>query len=170
MGELSYWRWLAADLEPESLPQHTAEPFARAVHGDWRGAAQAWQARGCPYESARALAAGDDPDALREALAIFEALGARPMAERVQRQLRERGVRGPRPSTRAHPAGLTSREVEVLALVAEGLSNAEIAERLTLSSKTVDHHVSSVLGKLGARSRTEAARRYLQFREPSTPS
>lgn len=79
------------------------------------------------------------------------------------RRLRERGVRDlarrPRASTRADPAGVTAREVEVLRLIAEGLRNADIAERLFVSPKTVDHHVSAVLAKLDARTRAEAAAR-----------
>src|SRR6185295_7566387 len=91
----------------------------------------------------------------------LEGLGARPLADRVARRLRAWGIRDltrrPRASTRANPAGLTSRELEVLRLVADGLRNAEIASRLFVSPKTVDHHVSALLGKLGARSRSEAA-------------
>ncbi len=66
-------------------------------------------------------------------------------------------ARGPRRSTRRNPAGLTSRELEVLRLVADGLRNAHIAERLVVSSKTVDHHVSAILRKLQVGTRTEAA-------------
>jgi DNA-binding NarL/FixJ family response regulator len=64
--------------------------------------------------------------------------------------------RGPRASTRENPANLTSRELEVLILVAQGLRNADVAERLFLSEKTVDHHVSAILRKLGVRTRGEA--------------
>jgi DNA-binding NarL/FixJ family response regulator len=103
-----------------------------------------------------------DEGAVREALLIFEKLGAGPAVEVAKRRLREAGWRGPRPSTRAHPVGLTVRESEVLELLARGLRNAEIAERLTLSTRTVDHHVSAVLAKLGARSRTEASQLALQ--------
>jgi DNA-binding CsgD family transcriptional regulator len=78
----------------------------------------------------------------------------------ILQRLRKHGVRGvprgPRPSTQRNPAGLTNREVELLALVAEGLSNAEIAARLSISAKTVDHHVSSAMSKLNARSRAQA--------------
>jgi DNA-binding NarL/FixJ family response regulator len=114
---------------------------------------------GCPYEQALALAEGED-DAQRSALEIFEELDARPAADALRRAMRTRGVRGiprgPRAATRSNPAGLTARELEVLALLAEGLPNAGIAGRLFLSPKTVDHHISAVLRKLGVRSRTEA--------------
>ena len=78
----------------------------------------------------------------------------------VAQHLRERGVRGlprgPRVGTRRNGAGLTSREVEVFDLLADGLRNAAIAERLFLSPRTVDHHVSSILRKLSVGSRGEA--------------
>jgi DNA-binding NarL/FixJ family response regulator len=112
------------------------------------------------YEAARAVAESDEESELREVLEVFESLGARPAAAEVRRSLRSFGVhavpRGPRATTRANPAGLTAREMEVLRLVAEGLRNAEIAERLFLSRRTVDHHVSAILRKLGAATRVEA--------------
>src|SRR5262249_30199485 len=99
--------------------------------------------------------------ALREALDLFHELGARPLAAMVSRELRERGVRGltrgPRQTTRESPAGLTQRETEVLRLLAEGLSNAQIAARLFLSGRTVDHHVSAILRKLDVPTRRRAS-------------
>ena len=81
-------------------------------------------------------------------------------SEIVARRLRERGARGvprgPRPATRENPAQLTARELEVLGLVSQGLRNAEIAARLVVSEKTVDHHVSAILRKLNVRTRAQA--------------
>jgi DNA-binding CsgD family transcriptional regulator len=131
------------------------------MQGDWGGSAAAWQQLGCPYEQALALLDGDE-EAQRAALDIFEQLGARSASELARRRLRAEGVRslprGPRAATRANPGGLTPRQLEILQLVAEGLRNPEIAERLCTTPKTVEHHVSAVLAKLAARSRAEAVR------------
>ncbi|HSI96845.1 MAG TPA: LuxR C-terminal-related transcriptional regulator, partial [Gaiellaceae bacterium] len=114
-----------------------------------------------PYHAAVAMLDADDPDALLRALSELRGLEAGPAAALATQRLRERGVRGvargPRPSTRKNPAQLTSRELEVLDLVAQGLRNADIAARLFVSKRTVDHHVSAILRKLGARTRGEAA-------------
>jgi DNA-binding NarL/FixJ family response regulator len=88
-------------------------------------------------------------------------LGARAVATRVRARLRELGVagvpRGPAAATRSNPAGLTARQLDVLDLLVDGLSNAQIADRLVISPKTADHHVSAILAKLEVRSRGEAA-------------
>lgn len=157
VGRLAYWLHRA---EPgAALPEAIAEPYAMMIDGRWRAAAEAWAKLKAPFERALALADGTE-EALREALTVLQQLGAGALQAIVQRRLRELGVRGlprgPRASTRAHPAGLTGREVQVLNLLVLGHTNVELARRLHLSAKTIDHHVSAILQKLKVRSRTEA--------------
>ena len=158
-AELAGWRqMLAPDIDPGDIAGMAA-PYRMLLAGDWRGAAAAWAELGAPYERALALAQGDEA-AQRVALEILEALGARPVASHVRDIMRQNGIihiaRGPRRTTRANSAGLTQRQMEVLQLIERGLSNKRIAEHLAISPKTVDHHVSAVLGKLDAVSRGEA--------------
>jgi DNA-binding CsgD family transcriptional regulator/tetratricopeptide (TPR) repeat protein len=159
IGELACWRRRAGLAEVVQEP--VAAPYAAELAGDWGRAAELWAGLGCPYEAALALAGADDDGTLRRALDEMQRLGAQPAAAIVARRLRERGARGlprgPRATTRENPGGLTTREVEVLELVGEGLRNADIAERLFLSEKTVSHHVSAILRKLGVRTRGEAS-------------
>jgi DNA-binding CsgD family transcriptional regulator/tetratricopeptide (TPR) repeat protein len=159
IGELAIWLWRAGELN--TIPPGAIEPVVLQVNGNWSESAARWRELGCPYEAAMALADGDEA-ALREAHAELTRLGAAPAAAMVTHRLRELGARaiprGPRPATRANPAQLTQREPEILALIAQGRRNAEIADRLFLSPRTVAHHVTAILAKLGVQSRTEAAR------------
>jgi DNA-binding CsgD family transcriptional regulator len=159
-GELAYWLWKSGAID--TAPEGAAEPYALQINGAWRKAAQEWEAIGCPYEAAMARAEGDDPDQLRTALDTFIRLGARPTADRVAARLRALGVRDlPRQPTRAtaaNPAGLTDRELEVLALLTDGATNHDIATRLHISPKTAGHHVSAILTKLDTPTRRDAAR------------
>lgn len=157
-AELAYWGWHIGEAVETYDWMH--QPFVLEIGGDWQAAADAWQELGCPYEQARALAMGD-LKAQKSALIQFEQLGADPMIQRLRQKLFAAGVqtipRGPRPATRENPFNLTNRQVEILTLLTENLTNSEIAARLYISPKTVDHHVSAVLGKLQVSSRVEAA-------------
>jgi DNA-binding CsgD family transcriptional regulator len=159
LGELGFWQWRAGAVA--TVPARAAAPFARHAQGRHAEASAAWTALGCPYEAASALADSNKADDQRSAFVAFAALEAAPMLDRVARRLRAAGEavpRQPRAATRQTPFALTAREVDVAVLVAEGLTNAEIATRLYISTKTVDHHVSNLLAKLGVPTRRAAAR------------
>lgn len=157
-GELAVWLARADALN--EVPPGTAPPYELELKRDFTGASRAWNDLGCAYQAAIVLTRSEAEADLREALAIFERLNARPAVQAVRQRLRSHGVkgipRGARDSTRAHPHGLTKREAQIFELLAQGMRNAAIAKRLFLSTKTVDHHVSSILTKLGVPSRLEA--------------
>ena len=175
-SEISFWAWRTGRID--GLPEGSQPAYVLHAAGDYRAAADAWARIGCPYEQAGALADSDDEADLRDALLILQPLGARALAGRVTERLHELGARqiprGPRRSTVANPAGLSSREMDVLALIGAGARNADIADRLVISQKTVDHHVSAILRKLGVANRDaarrEAARLGLEDREAAGPT
>ena len=151
--------WLYVLGERQFPTADLSEPYRAHCEGRWQEAAAGWEELGQPYERALALSLGDD-DAQREALGLFDRLGAVPAAARLRRELRASGARaiprGPIADTRANVAGLTRRQTRVLELVAEGMTNAEIAERLCISGKTAEHHVSAIMGRFEAGTRREA--------------
>jgi DNA-binding CsgD family transcriptional regulator len=159
-GELAVWlRRLDRDVEADDV----AEPYRLLLAGDADAAAEIWAGQSAPYDRALALVDSGRADAARTGLDLLDRLGADAVSARIRLDLRRQGITAVpsrrRGATRANPAGLTSREVEVLRLVADGLTNAELAQRLFISTKTADHHVSAILAKLGVASRREAARR-----------
>jgi DNA-binding CsgD family transcriptional regulator len=154
-------RWLRRLGEP-------AEPFpgcppelAAGLRGDWQAAAAGWQQVDAPYERALELLDSGEVGPTLDALAVLDSLEARPAAALARQCLRRLGMnqvpRGPLAQTRGNPAGLTARQVEIVQLLGRGMTNAEIAAHLVVSVRTVDHHVSAVLQKLGVTSRKEAA-------------
>jgi DNA-binding CsgD family transcriptional regulator len=155
-GELAVWgRRFGLELEP---PPGPPDAVRLELAGDWRGATRAWLSQEAPYEAALAVLPGDDA-AARQALSALHRLRAGAAVRAFTRERASRGgrpVRGPRRSTLDHPAGLTPREQEVLERLATGATNPAIAEALHLSERTVAHHVSSILSKLGASTRLAA--------------
>jgi DNA-binding CsgD family transcriptional regulator len=155
-GELALWS--ARCGEAVEIPDNTPHPIRLELRGDWRGAVRAWQAVDAPYEAALAALPGDDR-AAREAVRTLRRLGATAAVRAFSRDREARGQhapRGPRASTLANAAGLTRREQEVLTHVARGETNGTIAIALHLSERTVAHHVSAILAKLDAPTRTAA--------------
>lgn len=158
-GKIALWLWKLGELsEP---PEGIAEPYRLLIEGDSTGASAIWESRGVPYERALACMHGDQADQL-EALEALETLGATAVAARFRKTLRDRGVHVPRGrgrETRRHVAGMTARQAEVLALLDKDLSNTEIADRLFISPRTVENHVSALLDKLDVSTREDAVSR-----------
>jgi DNA-binding CsgD family transcriptional regulator/tetratricopeptide (TPR) repeat protein len=154
-GSIAFWLWKIDELD--EVPEWAAEPYRLTATGSVTAAAEIWAERGCPYERAVALAHGDTGQRL-EAVHILDRLGATAVAAKLRQDLREAGIAVPRrwPKGGGHGSGLTARQAEVLALLSEHMSNAEIADQLFLSPRTVEHHVAAVLSKLNATSRDEA--------------
>jgi DNA-binding CsgD family transcriptional regulator len=161
-GDLAVW---LRRVDPNALLpslETVAEPYRLQLSGEHQAAAAKWASLSAPYEQALALIDGGDPDDARTALDLLDRLGADAVAAKVRLDLRSRGVTNVpakrRAGTLAAPGGLTAREIEVLRLLDSGLTNAELAQKLYISAKTVDHHVSAIISKLNVRNRREAVR------------
>jgi DNA-binding CsgD family transcriptional regulator len=156
---LLYCRRAGVDVGSD-LPVDCPIAIAAGLQSDWRRAAQAWGDVGDDYEMALELGGSGRVDETLEAIGILDRLGASAAATRLRHRLKDLGVRtvprGPMARTRANPAGLTPRQRDVLELLSADMTNAEIATELFLSVRTVDHHVSSILTKLGVESRGNA--------------
>jgi DNA-binding CsgD family transcriptional regulator/tetratricopeptide (TPR) repeat protein len=156
-GELWFWGNKLGTVGLPEIP--VALPYQLMAAGRWAEAAAAWSELYCPYDRALALMSGDQATQ-HEGLACLDELGAKAVADRFRQTLRQQGARsiprGPQLATRTNPSGLTRRQMTVLGLLAEGLSNADIGQRLFVSTKTVDHHVSAILAKLEVRTRGQA--------------
>ncbi|WP_051277344.1 AAA family ATPase [Marmoricola sp. URHB0036] len=156
-GELAWWLRESGLETPPDL--QVSGPFGLMLGGQWLAAAAAWEGVGCPWWQAVSLAHSESVDDVRAAGEQLRAMGADATRLALLRDRHEAGLpvpRGPRARTRGNPAGLTGRELEVLVLLADGLTNAELSARLFVSPKTVDHHVSAILRKLGEANRSAA--------------
>lgn len=160
IGELAYWLWKGHGLSLSEIPQCIAQPFLLHIQGNWTEAAELWEKLGSPYEHALALSEGDEK-AMKKAIAEFDELGAVASSQLLKRKMRMNGIKnipkGPRQSTKENPFGLTERQIEILDLVSKGYSNSEIGNKLFISVRTVEAHVSTLFFKLDMHSRAEAA-------------
>jgi DNA-binding CsgD family transcriptional regulator/tetratricopeptide (TPR) repeat protein len=156
-SEFAYWLEKARDII--IYENDLFKPYQLEAEDKGLAAAAEWKKIGCPYEEAHALFTGGDDDK-RNALAILTNLGATATHEKMKQEMRTAGIRniprGLRETTRSNPAQLTTRQVDVLKLLHAGLQNKEIAGKLFISAKTVDHHISAILFKLDVNSRTKA--------------
>lgn len=158
--------WAAVAGVPIAFDGRAPEPHIAMIRRDWAAAADFYSDVGWAYDRALMLSLLDEEEALAEAIGIARRLGARPLEERASSRMKELGMTVPpvpRGAAVTNPGGLTSRQLEVLELLTEGLTNAEIAERLFVSTRTAEHHVEAILTKLGVTSRRAAARRYAEL-------
>jgi DNA-binding CsgD family transcriptional regulator len=151
LSESGFWIWRAGGSV--SLSDLGSGPFTLQIMGDWRATAVAWERLGCPYEQALALMDGD-VFAQTQSLEIFERLGARPAALLVEQKLQ---AIPQRQLDKDRAGGLTARERDVVVLIAQGKSNREIAQAMTVGIKTVETYVTRILKKLNLVSRVQIA-------------
>jgi DNA-binding CsgD family transcriptional regulator len=161
LGERAVWARRYGLAAPDERLNDLPEPFRRELDGDLAGAAAAWDALGMPYAAALVRLQSDEGEVIGAAVRELGAMSAQAAADFGRRRAAQLGLsralprarRGAYTAARDHPLGLTRREQDVLALIVKGYSNREISESLGRSPRTVEHHVSSVLAKLGAANR-----------------
>jgi DNA-binding CsgD family transcriptional regulator len=158
-SEFVYWMLKCGLIEKENIDVEMPMPFKLEYQGDWQAAAELWKEIGCPYEQALSLIDGDE-EHQRMGLQILDGLGATATSQMLKRKLKMKGLRniprGLRTSTLNNPAQLTRRQIEILILLQGGSQNKEIANKLFISPKTVDHHISAILSKLEVNTRAKA--------------
>ncbi|MGH1416457.1 MAG: helix-turn-helix transcriptional regulator [Pelagimonas sp.] len=162
-GEYLFWKAIAFETEPEDIPNNLPTPFLQAVRREYDTAALGFEAEQSRYLSAWCLSLTDDAMAQVQGDEILAQIGS-VAARKTLRQNSDRwprhGVlpklaRGPYGPARQHPYGLSAKEQAVLALLVQGLSNADIAETMSRSVRTIENHVSSILGKLNCSKRVD---------------
>lgn len=158
--------WLLKARNQRLQPDDLYEGFGLNGKTTAKKAASLWERSGCPYEQALALFQGDDNDK-REAISIIQKLGADAVYSKLKLEMRSSGIksipRGIRKNTRSNPAHLTERELDVLQLLKDGMQNKEIGNKLFISAKTVDNHISSIFYKLSVHSRAKAIEQATQL-------
>jgi DNA-binding CsgD family transcriptional regulator len=163
LGEIAAWH-VRLGLARSAETTQYAQPFRAELTGDLPAACQLWQSIGAPFEEAFALLTSNAPDeaAINRILEIAESTGAHAIARRARALARAGGLRGVKrgvyTASKTNSFGLTAREAQMLALLADGKTNKEIAQLLSRSLRTVEHHISALYAKLGARNRLEALR------------
>ncbi len=163
IGEIAVWAKRFNRECPHGFMNDLPEPYQLESKGDYEGAADSWIALGLPGHAAFAYVASQKADNLVKAMAIVEQLDAPGMERMIRRYADESGIgdrlpvakRGPYKASRNHPLGLTAKEQQVLELITKGASNREISDALSRSQRTIEHHVSSILGKFNASNRME---------------
>jgi DNA-binding CsgD family transcriptional regulator len=158
-------------------PQEVHFAYCMIDQPSVQAAASFWLHCECPYMRALMLFEGDENEK-RSAITIMDNLGAKGVADKLKGEMRAAGIkripRGIRKTTSSNKAYLTQREMEVLHLLQDGMQNKEIAEKLFVSPKTVDHHISAILLKLNVHSRVkavqEALKRNIIFRKTFSAS
>ncbi|MCF0042146.1 helix-turn-helix transcriptional regulator [Dyadobacter fanqingshengii] len=158
--------WLLKVRSQEISVDGMYEKYKICNHTLATQATQFWQAAGCPYEEAITLFDGDEKDK-SNAIKLVQKMGATATYQKLKSVMLASGIRriprGMRQTTSSNVANLTLRELTVLQLLKEGMQNKEIASKLFISSKTVDHHISALLVKLNVNSRVKAVNEALKL-------